>query len=124
MIPILLKWLSFSVIRIARRLLSLLLMLLAGGNSCSFQVREKMSYCVMRRYDRLFSKLEDLAIRRLPVDTSIPFMPPSPRPFQKGVYSCWVMPRTLCRHLAGRARIAACETLIILVGSCKWYYKG
>src|SRR6266581_7665089 len=103
MILILQQSLSFSVIRIAQRLLSQLLMPLADGNSCSFQVREKMSYCVMRRYDRLFSKLEDLAIRRLPVDTSIPFMLPSPKPFQKGVYSCWVMPRTLCRLLAGRA---------------------
>src|SRR5437764_15290977 len=101
LIPLLLP--SFSVIQIARRLLSLLLMPLAGGNSCSSMAREKMSYCVMRGYARLFSKLEDLLIRRLHVDTSIPFMLPSPKPFQKDVYFCWAMPRTLCLHLVGRA---------------------
>ena len=51
----------------------------------------------------LCGKSEDLAIRRLNDDKSIPFMPPSPKLFQKGVYFCSAMPRILCRPLVDRA---------------------
>src|SRR6266480_3600789 len=94
---------SFSAIQSAHRLPSLLPMPLADGNSCSFQARKKMSFYMMTAYARLFGKSEDLAIRRLNDDKSIPFMPPSPKLFQKGVYFCSAMPRILCRPLVDRA---------------------
>src|SRR5690348_14675813 len=103
MIPIQQQQLSFSVIQSARRLPYLLPMPLADGNSCSFKARKKMSFYMMKAYARLFGMLEVLAILRLNVDKSTPFMPLSPRPFQKIVYFCWVMLRILCHHLVDKA---------------------
>src|SRR5271157_4994491 len=101
MIP--LPLLPFSVIQTVLRSLSRLLMPRAGGNSCSFLARKKRICCVMRKYAPLFNRLEDLAIHRLHVDASIPFMLRSHKSFQKDVSSYWVTPHTSCRHLVDRA---------------------
>src|SRR6266487_6916601 len=99
MTMILLPLLPFSAIQLGQRSLFLPLMQLAGGNSCFCPEKEKKTCCTMRKYVRLFNRLEELAIPRLAVGASIPSMPRSPKPFLKDVSLYWVTLHTSCLHL-------------------------